>query len=172
MMSFVIHSDDGGRSWSDPVNIDGPCPRPELWMSFKDQASEVTGIESRNGEIVAFLRPGASWAMWETRSKDGGRTWTPLSTGPFLSCACAAPPRATASGALFVGGRFPALALRISRDNGMTWGTYQIGTEIWAMGGMWEVAPDEVLWVYGSGSSQLRAQRFRVTPTTVHPLPV
>ena len=44
MMSFVIHSDDGGRSWSDPVNIDGPCPRPEPWMSFKDQASEVTGI--------------------------------------------------------------------------------------------------------------------------------
>ena len=169
---FCLRSDDGGRSWSDPVNLDGPNPRPDLWMSFKDQTSEVTAIETRDGEIVAFNRPGLTWAMWETRSRDGGRTWTPMSTGPFLSYACAAPPRATASGALVVGGRFPALALRISRDNGVTWDTYQIDTEIWAMGGMYEVAPDVVLWVYGSGANQLRAQHFRITPSGVEPLPI
>ena len=169
MMNFCLRSEDGGRTWSDPVNIDGPNPRPELWMSFKDQASEVTAIETLEGEIVAFMRPGITWAMWETRSTDGGRTWTPLSTGPFLSYACAGPPRATASGALVVGGRFPGLAIYVSRDNGMTWETYQIDTEPWAMGGMYEVAPDVVLWVYGSGAEQLRAQFIRITPTGVEP---
>ena len=171
-MCFCIRSDDGGRTWSDPVNIDGLNPRPDLWVSFKDQTSEVTAIETLEGEIVAFNRPGTAWAMWETRSRDGGRTWTPMSSGPFLSYACAAPPRATASGALVIGGRFPALAIRVSRDNGMTWKTYQIDTEIWAMGGMYEVAPDVVLWIYGSGASQLRAQLFRITPTGAEPLPV
>lgn len=170
MMSFCLRSDDGGRTWSNPVNIDGPNPQPKFWMSYKDGPSEVTALETLDGEIVAFVRPGVAWAMWETRSKDGGRTWTPLSSGPFLSYACAAPPRATASGTLVVGGRFPALAIRVSRDSGMTWETYQIDTEIWAMGGMYEVEPDVVLWVYGSGNDQLRAQRIRITPRGVEPV--
>ena len=38
-----------------------------------------------------------------------------------------------------------------SRAAGLTRETYEIDTEAWAMGGMYEVAPDEVLWVYGSG---------------------
>lgn len=171
MMNFCIRSDDGGRTWSDPVNIDGPNPRPDLWRSFKDQVSEVTAIESREGEIVAFMRPGVAWATLETRSKDGGRTWTPLSTGPFLSYASAALSHATASGALVVGGRFPGLGIYVSRDSGMTWDTYQIDVEAWAMGAMYEVAPDVVLWVYGSGASKLRAQLFRITPDGVEPVP-
>lgn len=169
---FCLRSDDGGRTWSDPVNLDGANPRPDLWMSYNDQASEVNAIETLDGEIVAFNRPGVSWAMWETRSRDGGRTWSPFASGPFLSYACAAPPRATASGSLVVGGRFPALAVRVSRDNGMTWETYRIDTEPWAMGGMFEVAPDVVLWVYASGARQLRAQHIRITPTGLEPLPV
>ena len=169
MMCYCVRSDDGGRTWSEPVNIDGPNPRPELWMSFKDQTSEVTAVETLAGEIVAFNRPGVAWAVWETRSQDGGRTWTPMATGPFLSYACAGLPRATASGALVLGGRFPALAIYVSRDHGMTWHTYQIDTEVWAMGGMYEVAPDLVLWVYGSGASQLRAQFLRITPEGVEP---
>jgi photosystem II stability/assembly factor-like uncharacterized protein len=170
MMSFCTRSTDGGLSWSDPVNIDGPNPRPDMWMSFKDGPSEVTAMETREGEIVAFVRPGVAWAMWETRSKDGGKSWTPLASGPFLSYACAAVPRATASGALVVGGRFPGLAIRVSRDNGMTWETYQIDTEIWAMGGMYEVAPDVVLWVYGSLGDGLRAQLIQITPDGVKPI--
>jgi hypothetical protein len=86
-----------------------------------------------------------------------------------LSYACAAPPRATASGALVVGGRFPGLAIYVSRDNGMTWDTYQIDTELWAMGGMYEVEPDVVLWIYGSGG-RLRGQLIRITPDGVEPV--
>lgn len=171
MKSFCMRSEDGGRTWSDPVDIDGPNPQPKIWMSYKDGPSEVTAMETREGEIVAFLRPGTGWAMWETRSKDGGRSWTPLSAGPFLMYACAGTPRATASGALVIGGRHPGLGIRVSRDNGMTWETYQIDTENWAMGGMYEVAPDEVLWVYGSGNDKLRAQRIRITPRGVEPVP-
>jgi photosystem II stability/assembly factor-like uncharacterized protein len=63
MMCFCVRSDDGGRTWSEPVNIDGPNPRPELWMSFKDPTSEVTAIETLAGEIVAFNRPGVTWAV-------------------------------------------------------------------------------------------------------------
>ena len=39
---------------------------------------------------------------------------------------------------------------------------------LWAMGGMYEVAPDVVLWVYGSGD-RLRGQFIRITPTGVEP---
>lgn len=171
MMNFCIRSDDGGRTWADPVDIDGHTPGDTpFWMSFKDQASEVSAIETKEGQVVAFLRPGTAWAVWETRSDDGGRTWTPMSSGPFLSYACAAPPRATASGALVVGGRFPALAIQVSRDNGMTWETYRIDTEGRAMGGMYEVAPDVVFWAYGSGAQQLRGQLIHITPTGVEPL--
>lgn len=172
LINFCIRSDDNGRTWSDPVNIDGPNPVPQLWMGYKDQPSEVSAIETQEGEVIAFVRPGTAWAIWETRSRDGGRTWTPMATGPFLSYACAAAPRATACGALVVGGRFPALAIYVSRDNGMTWETYQIDTEGRAMGGMYEVAPDVVLWVYGSGGKQLRAQLIHITPTGVEPLPI
>ena len=169
LMCFCIRSDDGGRTWSQPVNIDGPNPREHLWLSFKDQASEVSAIETANGQIVAFNRPGVAWAMWETRSNDGGRTWTPMASGSFLSYACAAVPRATASGALVVGGRFPALAIYVSRDNGISWETHRIDTELWAMGGMYEVAPDVVMWIYGSGADKLRAQFIRITPGGVEP---
>jgi hypothetical protein len=51
----------------------------------------------------------------------------------------------------------------------MTWETYQIDTEAWAMGGMYEVAPDVVLWVYGSGGKQLRAQFIRITAAGAEP---
>jgi len=162
-LNFCIRSDDGGRTWSDPIDIDGPNPTPAHWMSRKDGCSEVSAIETSQGDIVAFTRPGSAWAMWESRSADGGRTWTPKSAGPFLSYACAAPARATASGALIVGGRFPALAIHVSLDNGMTWKTYQIDTEAWAMGYMYEVEPDVVLWIYGSGARQLRSQYIRIT---------
>ena len=172
LMNFCIRSGDNGRTWADPVNIDGPNPVPKLWMGFKDQPSEISAVETQDGEVIAFVRPGTAWAIWETHSSDGGRTWTPMATGPFLSYACAAPPRATASGALVVGGRFPALAIHVSRDNGMTWQTYQIDTEGRAMGGMVEAAPDVVLWAYGSGDPQLRAQLIHITPTTVEPLPI
>jgi len=168
-MNFCIRSTDGGRTWSGPINIDGPNPNPQMWLSFNAQLSEVSAMETREGEIIAFVRPGPAWAMWETRSQDGGQTWSMLTTGPFLSYACAAVPRATASGALLVGGRFPGLGLQVSTDNGMTWDTYQIDTEIWAMGGMYEVAPDVVLWVYGSGGSGLRAQFIRITPDGPEP---
>ena len=167
-MNFCIRSEDGGRSWSDAIDLNGRPPDRQMWMSFKDQASETTAVELTDGEIFALVRPGMTWAMWETRSPDNGRTWQPLTAGPFLSYACAAPPRVTASGAIVIGGRFPAMAIYVSRDNGITWQIIEIDTQTWAMGGMVEVAPDVVLWVYGSGT-RLRGQYIRITDTGVEP---
>jgi len=65
----------------------------------------------------------------------------------------------------------PGLGLHVSLDDGMTWKSYRIGTDIWAMGDMYEVEPDLVLWVYmDSWYSDLRAQFIRITPDGVEPV--
>ena len=81
-------------------------------------------------------------------------------------------PHATASGALVIGGRMPGLGLHVSHDSGKSWKQYRIDTTIWAMGVMYEVAPDVLLWVYYgeySPNPDARAQFIRVTPEGLEP---
>ena len=67
---------------------------------------------------------------------------------------------------------FPAIAVQVSRDNGMTWQCYQIDTACWANGAMIEVEPDVVLYVYGALNKpmSLRRQLMQVTPDSLKPL--
>jgi len=78
----------------------------------------------------------------------------------------------TASGYLIIGGRFPGLAVQVSRDDGMTWQGYSIDSACWANGAMFEVEPDVVLYIYGGKDSarELRGQLIRITPDGIEPL--
>jgi len=77
----------------------------------------------------------------------------------------------TRSGAILAAHRLPGLSLHCSRDNGTTWdqGT-MIDSGLWAMGGMIEVEPDVILYVYwDSFMTLMRAQWLRVTPSALIP---
>ena len=79
---------------------------------------------------------------------------------------------ATANGALVIAGRMPGLAAHVSHDQGITWSHYRVATDTWAMGAMYEVKPNEVLYVYMAGDDgPVRAQLLSVTPTGLTPLP-
>ena len=80
----------------------------------------------------------------------------------------------TTSGAIIIGGRFPGMAVQVSRDGGMTWNFYQIDTASWANGAMFEIEPDVVLFIYGGLDSpeRLRYQIMRITPTGIEPVKV
>ncbi len=171
-INICLRSTDNGRTWSDWVDIDGP-PHDDLTPLYhKDRHSEISAAQTRDGRVIALSRPDESPFMWETWSSDGGRTWTPQSRGPFALYACTYAICTTTSGYLLIGGRFPAIAVQVSRDNGMTWQCYQIDTGIWANGAMFEVEPDVVLFIYGAKNQpqELRRQLLRVTKDNLEPI--
>ena len=72
---------------------------------------------------------------------------------------------AASGGAILVAHRMPSMTIHCSWDDGHTWdqGT-MIDAAIWVMGGMVEVEPDVVLYIYfDSHESLMRAQFIRVT---------
>lgn len=166
--AFAIRSADGGQTWSYPVNLD----TEDAAMGNLD-LTEPVGFETRDGKIMCLIRPIYSPWMWETWSEDQGRTWSPCVRGPFPGWAPSAPVR-TKSGVVVFPTRFPGLTLHLTRDDGKTWddaggGTY-IDTSIWAMGGLLEVEPDVILFVYqDSWFKTLRAQYLRVTDRGLEP---
>ena len=90
--------------------------------------------------------------------------------GPFPCWAATG--LATESGVLLIAGRFPgAPGLYVSHDSGMTWQAYSIDTGgVTAMGKMYEVQPNVVLYAYGdSYESEIRAQFIRITPDGAEP---
>lgn len=169
-MNLCLRSTDGGKTWSDPIDIDGP-PHTEPWL-IRKEASEISVTQTPRGDLLALVRPWASPVMWESRSKDDGKTWTPLARGAFPMYACNNSIITTSSGAIVMGGRFPGMALQVSRDNGMSWQFYQIDRAAWANGAMVEVEPDVVLYVYGGlmDPNKMRYQLIRVTPDRLEPI--
>jgi len=173
--AFACRSTDDGKTWSAPVNVDR--------ADFGDEhgpyegnmdLTEVCGAEmGQDGRIMALIRPVYSPWMWETWSRDGGVTWSPCVRGPFPGYATPNMLR-TSSGAVLVAHRLPSMTLHCSLDDGHTWdkGT-MIDGAIWVMGGMVEIEPDVVLYVYwDSHESLMRAQFIRVTPAGIEPLPM
>ncbi len=158
-----IRSADGGRTWSTPIPVDGPNPRPEHRM-IKDVNSETAGAQTREGKLVAFVR-NSEPTMWECWSDDGGLTWRPAARGPFPNYAGMSSMLTTTSGAIVLGGRFPGIGVQVSHDDGMTWQCTETDSAIWAQGGMIEVEPDVVLHLYGGPDQprELRGQLLRVT---------
>ncbi|MCK4323759.1 MAG: exo-alpha-sialidase, partial [Armatimonadetes bacterium] len=136
--NFCLRSTDGGASWSESVNLDGPPYEDRVWMIPKGSGSETSAAETRDGKIITLTRPYSSPMMWESWSEDGGQTWTQTARGPFPMYACNNSMISTSSGALIIGGRFPAMAVQVSYDDGMTWKCYRIDSSAgWANGAMY-----------------------------------
>ena len=166
--SYCIRSTDGGQTWSQPIDLDGPRPDgfDKGWMIPKHFGSETCAAETRDGKLVSFIRPYFDPVMWETWSSDGGQSWTPIHRGPFGNWACTSAMLATQSGVLFLAGRHPGLAAQISYDDGMTWTCYRFDTTFWANGFAAEIAPDVVMFASTAkyGDPKVRVHLFRMTP--------
>ena len=171
--SYSTRSVDGGLSWSCPVALDGPNPRPQFPMVTKRTGSEPSAAETRDGKVVVFVR-NSEPTMWECWSDDGGKTWRPAARGPFAMYAATGSMLTTASGVLLIGGRHPGLAVQASYDDGITWQCWRIDTTFWANGVMYEVEPDVVLYASAGNYADplLRAHLIRVTPQGLEPVPV
>jgi hypothetical protein len=165
--STCIRSIDGGESWSAPINLDGG-PYQGHWM-VKGMPSEISAVQTADGSVLSLARPFHSPWMWESWSNDSGQTWTPQTRGPFPMYACTRAIACTTSGAILIGGRFPGLAVQVSRDGGMTWTCYRVDTCGWANGAMIEVEPEVVAFLYG-GKSEIRGQLLKVTADDLIPL--
>jgi hypothetical protein len=67
---YILRSDDHGASWTVK-----PTPRPGGWyLPEYDRMDELRPIALRGGEVYAQART-CSGRLWETRSRDDGRTW-------------------------------------------------------------------------------------------------
>jgi len=169
-MNICLRSGDGGTTWSDAVNVDGPPYDNSSWLVHMP-ASELSATQTAEGALLALVRPYSAPTMSESWSYDDGRTWTPMSHGPFPMYACNNSMMTTRSGVILIGGRFPGIALQVSRDHGMTWQFYQIDQAANANGTMYELEPDLVIFVYAALSDppQSRYQLIRVTPEGIEP---
>jgi len=172
-MNFCLRSTDGGQTWSDPINMDGP-PYDDSFVQFHKDGAEISGTQTKEGKILAMMRPIFFGVMWETWSEDDGQTWTPMMRSAFPMYGCSGALTTTSSGYLIIGGRFSGMGVQVSYDSGMTWRFHQVDTATWANGAMCEIDPDVVLFVYGGWDSlrQLRYQIIRVTEAGLEPLPV
>jgi len=169
--AFACRSEDNGRTWSEWANVDGTRDSSRDPVDGSLDLTEVCGVQTGDGRLLAMIRPIYSPWMWETWSSDGGASWTPCVRGPFPGYATPNMLR-TASGAILIAHRLPGCTIHTSLDDGRTWdqGTL-IDSAIWVMGGMIEVAPDVVLYVYyDSFESLMRAQFIRVTPSGLVPV--
>jgi len=110
--------------------------------------------------------------MWETWSRDQGRTWAPASRGPFGMWACDSSMLCTASGALLIAGRHPGLAFQLSYDDGMTWECVRFDTTFWANGFTYEIEPDLVMYASTGkyGDPRVRIHLIRITPRGPEPV--
>ncbi|MBU7004185.1 MAG: exo-alpha-sialidase, partial [Theionarchaea archaeon] len=168
--AYSCRSADGGRSWSNWVNVDGAMDSQGQPVAGSLDLTEVCGVQTGDGSILAMIRPIYSPWMWETWSHDGGISWTPCVRGPFPGYATPNMLR-TCSGRILVAHRLPGCTINSSMDDGVTWdqGT-MIDSAIWVMGSMLEVDEDLVLYVYyDSFESMMRAQFIRLTDEGIFP---
>lgn len=118
--AFVLRSEDGGRTWSEPTII---ALDPDGQLPFGEPAL----VEVSPGHILAWMRSfdrsGGTGSVYQTESRDGGRTWLAVRELPVWGY----PAQLTSLGDGHVlavyGYRREPLGVRAARstDGGMTW---------------------------------------------------
>ena len=151
----VVLSDDGGKTWSEVIDIDNGGVRLD---------AETDIIELKDGTLYAAQRP----AMCFSISKDRGKTWC-VSKPMGFAGHCPYFLR-TRDDIILLAHRVPATSLHYSLDECQTWSD---NVPVDSVGGaypsMVNLKDGSVLIVYyeeGSGSS-IRAKRFRATPAGI-----
>ena len=163
--AWSVISYDNGASWTDLSPMDNHGLNASgVQIDCNMDLTEVSAVEVKDDKLMALIRPVYSPWMWETWSKDGGKTWGPCVRGPFASYACSNMIK-TADDTLVIAGRLPGLTVHCGRELGKYWdqGT-MIDSGLWAMGSMIEVEDNLVLFVYwDSNYSYMRAQHLKIT---------
>ncbi len=153
--SLMIISDDLGRTWSEPYMVDAD----------NDDNDEPDICLLGDGSLLCVMRSNrGDCTMWQSLSRDGGRTWSKSAPigfpghAPYLL--------RTTSGVLLCAHRLPGTSLHYSLDDGKTWSE---NVEVDRVGGaypsMAEMPDGRILIVYyeeGQGSA-IRAQFLKVT---------
>jgi Neuraminidase (sialidase) len=154
----VVISDDGGKTWGKPIDIDNGGRRLD---------AETDLIELADGSLYAVQRD----AMCESVSKDRGNTWT-VSKPMGFPGHCPYLLR-TRDGTIVLAYRLydaNATCLRYSRDECKTWSdSIVVDKLIGAYPSMVNLKDGSVLIVYYEEgvNSSIRAKRFRAAPTGV-----
>lgn len=157
----VMHSTDGGKTWTDPVWVD----------ETNDDNDEPDVCEMPDGRLLCVMRANPGDSMWYSWSEDKGRTWTRSEKigfpghAPYLFL--------TSKNILLLGHRLPNTALNYSLDFGKTWSpSMQMDATIGSYPSMLELKDGTILFVYyeeGPGSS-IRAQKLWATKDGVEQL--
>jgi hypothetical protein len=175
--AFAVRSTDQGATWSTAIEIDRPTAYARKRGEFVGSLdmTEPTGV-AIGEKVMVLVRPIYSTHMWQCWSYDEGATWDTAVRAPFPGYAQSM--IRLKSGPILCAHRFPNYSINVSHDDGVNWDE---GTIIdypgWAMGSMLEVEPDVVLCIYIGPMGvylgwPLRAQRIRVTPQGLVPLPI
>ena len=155
----LVHSDDEGKSWSEPQNITDQTKDPAWRLFFNGPGA---GIVLRDGTIVfAAQYRAADGKPWSTliRSKDGGKTWE---TGSGVkSDTTEAQVVELADGSIMINcrdNRGGARTIAVSKDLGETWELHATDRkalrEPVCMGSL--LARDEALWFSNPDSVKVR----------------
>ncbi|MDO5554108.1 MAG: sialidase family protein [Planctomycetia bacterium] len=151
-MGAVSLSNDGGETWSDPINI------PNGGVALD---AETDVIELKNGDLWAIQRPVMAWSV----SHDKGKTWS-VSEKVGFEGHCPYLLR-TKEDVILLALRIPGTCVRVSRDECKTWSDpFLIDVCGGAYPSMVTLNDGSVLIVYyeeGPGSS-IRAKRLTINP--------
>ena len=171
--AFAVRSTDQGATWSGAIELDQPTFYNAARGDFPGalDLTEPTGV-AIGATVTVLVRPIYSAHMWQCWSYDQGETWDAAVRATFPGYAQSMV--RLKSGPILCAHRFPGYSINVSYDDGVNW---DAGTIVdypgWAMGSMLEVEPNIVLCIYMSAQRDwpLRAQRIRVTPQGLAPLP-
>lgn len=161
--AYMLRSSDGGGTW-----------RASVIDPNHEDASETEVIELEPGRLLALLRTNyVTGYHGETRSRDGGQTWSPVTLGALPGSSSGPRMLKTRAGILLCMHRLLGTMVSSSADLGQTWTTWQIDSPIEVMGDLLELADGRVLAVYSAGGwgGIPRLQYLKVTGQGLDPAP-
>ena len=130
-------SDDGGRTWSDQL------PVPDSWRKVRNCPAIYRLVDpGGRARLFVFAGQGPGGSMHQSRSGDGGSTWTPMEPNGLVCVMpfCTIVPIDGGSRLLGMTNirrpneteeqRSNVVAQSISADGGLTWGEWQIVLDV------------------------------------------